>query len=250
MTMLQPVGGVDQIAKAFESKLGKRIAFKSEVKEIRKTPNGVSIVYKDRSGTNQQVTGDYCICTIPLSVLKDIPSDFSAEMKEAIDGVAPLYLQVGKAGLQFNRRFWEEDEKIFGGITKTDQDIRQIWYPSDGYLSQKGILIGYYSVGDKIGSLPPDRRLAVALEQGSNIHPQYRNHFDNGVTVDWATVPYNLGAWAQYTADARQRYYARLNEPDGNIYLCGEHVSYLTAWMAGALESARLVSSKINALAN
>ncbi len=34
MTMLRPIGGIDQIAKPFESKIGKRIAFKSEVKEI------------------------------------------------------------------------------------------------------------------------------------------------------------------------------------------------------------------------
>ncbi|MBW4632284.1 MAG: flavin monoamine oxidase family protein [Iphinoe sp. HA4291-MV1] len=248
MTMLQPIGGMDQIAKAFERRVGQKIAFQSEVKEIRKTPNGVSIVYTNSSGTNQQIKGDYCICTIPLPVLKDIPSDFSPDMKEAI--ASALYVRAGKGGLQFRRRFWEEDEKIFGGITRTDQDISQIWYPSEGYLSNKGILLGYYQFDDtKVGTLSPAQRLSLALEQGSNIHPQYRNEFENGVTVYWPTIPYNLGGWAEYTDEARQRYYPRLNEPDGNIYLCGEHVSYLTSWMAGALESARLVSSKINTLA-
>ncbi|MHC5937278.1 flavin monoamine oxidase family protein [Nostoc sp.] len=250
MTMLQPVGGIDQIAKAFERKVSQKITFQSEVKEIRKTPNGVSIVYSNGSGTNQQIKGDYCICTIPLPVLTSIPSDFSPDMKQAIDNVAPLYARAGKGGLQFRRRFWEEDEKIFGGITWTDQEISQIWYPSEGYLSNKGILVGYYQFDDtKVGPLTPKQRLALAVEQGSNIHPQYRNEFENGVTVYWPTIPYNLGGWAFYIKDARQKYYARLNKPDGNIYLCGEHVSYLTGWMAGALESARLVSSKINTLA-
>jgi monoamine oxidase len=32
-----------------------------------------------------------------------------------------------------------------------------------------------------------------------------------------------------------------LNAADGPIYLAGEHLSYLTGWMAGALESARTV---------
>ncbi|MBW4597340.1 MAG: NAD(P)/FAD-dependent oxidoreductase [Brasilonema angustatum HA4187-MV1] len=250
MTMLQPVGGIDQIAKAFERKVGNRITYQSQVKEIRKTPNGVSIVYTNSSGTNQQIKGDYCICTIPLPVLKGIPSDFSPDLKQAIDNVATLYARAGKGGLQFRRRFWEEDEKIFGGITWTDQDIVQIWYPSEGYLSNKGIMIGYYQFDDtKVGPLSPSQRLSLALEQGNNIHPQYRNEFENGVTLYWPTIPYNLGAWAEYTDEARQRYYPRLNEPDGNIYLCGEHLSYLQGWMAGALESARLVSSKINTLA-
>jgi monoamine oxidase len=247
MTMLKPVGGIDRIAKALESKVGQRIIFQSEVKEIRKTSNGVSIVYTDSSGTQQQINGDYCICTIPLSVLKSIPSDFSPEMKEAITNVGNNYVPAGKGGLQFGRRFWEEDEDIFGGITWTDLDITQIWYPSEGYLSQKGIIIGYYQGNNlKIGSLPPSDRLALALEQGSNIHPQYRQDFENGVTVYWATIPYSLGGWAVYTTDVRQKYYPRLNEPDGNIYLCGEHLSYLTGWMAGAFESARSVASRIN----
>ena len=143
MTMFQPVGGVDQIAKAFERQVGNRITFNAQVKEIRKNPNGVSIVYTDESGNRLQAIGDYCICTIPLTVLKDIPSDFDPEMQSAIAGVA--YYQFGKTGLQFNRRFWEEDENIFSGITYTNQTINQIWYPSYGYLSNKGILVSGYN---------------------------------------------------------------------------------------------------------
>lgn len=248
MTMLQPVGGMDQIAKAFERRVGERIAFQSEVKEIRKTPNGVRIVYTDSSGNTQQAIGDYCICTIPLSVLRNIPSDFSPDMKQAIASVD--YARAGKGGLQFKRRFWEDDENIFGGITWTDQDIVQLWYPSEGYLSQKGIIVGYYNFdGPSVGERPPAQRLALALEQGGRIHPQYRNEFENGLTLYWPTIPYSLGGWATYSSTVRTSYYPRLNEPDGNIYLAGEHVSYLTGWIAGALESARLVTMKINALA-
>jgi monoamine oxidase len=61
-------------------------------------------------------------------------------MQTAIASVA--YAVTGKSGLQFNRRFWEEDEDIFGGITNTNQDITQIWHPSTGYLSNKGVMLG------------------------------------------------------------------------------------------------------------
>lgn len=254
MTMFQPVGGVDQIAKAFKRRVGQMITFDAEVKEIRKAFNGVRIVYADGLGTLQELIGDYCICTIPLTVLRNIPSDFSPEMQQAIASVD--YYVFGKTGLQFNRRFWEEDENIFGGITWTNQTINQIWYPSYGYLSNKGVLASGYNYATEefyfennaatIGNLPPFERISLVLEQGSKIHPQYRNHFENGVSVFWPKIPYTLGAWAKYTTQTRQQYYPRLNEPDGNIYLAGEHLSYLTGWMAGALESARKVTSKIN----
>ena len=247
MTMFEPVGGVDRIAKAFEKEVGDRITFDAEVQAIRKRPEGVRIVYTDRSGNQQEAVGDYCICTIPLKVLRSIDSDFSPEMKAAIAAVD--YSVTGKSGLQFNRRFWEEDEDIFGGITTTDQSINQIWYPSYGYLSNKGVLLGYYNFGDtaaEVGNRSPQERVSLAVKQGSQIHPQYQDHFENGVSVFWPKIPYNLGGWATYTSEVREQYYPRLNEPDGNIYLAGEHLSYQTGWMAGALNSARLVSTKIN----
>ncbi|NHC34112.1 flavin monoamine oxidase family protein [Scytonema millei] len=249
MTMFEPVGGMDAIAKAFEKQVGRFITYGAVVTEIRKTPDGVQILYKDKSGNVKQETADYCICNIPLSVLKDIPSDFAPDMKEAIASVE--YAVTGKSALQFNRRFWEDDEDIFGGITQTDQDITQIWYPSTGYLSQKGVVLGYYNFGstaEKVGTLAPADRVALSLEQGSKIHPQYNNHFEKGFSLFWSTVPYSIGGWAEYTTDVRTTYYPRLNQPDGNIYLCGEHLSYLTGWMAGAFESARLVSTQIATL--
>ena len=250
MTMFEPIGGIDAIAKAFEKQVGRLITYGAVVTEIRKTPDGVRILYKDKSGNVKQETADYCICNIPLSVLKDIPSDFAPDMKEAIASVE--YAVTGKSALQFNRRFWEDDEDIFGGITATNQDITQIWYPSTGYLSQKGVVLGYYNFGapaEKVGVLAPADRVALALEQGSKIHPQYNNHFENGFSIFWSTVPYSKGGWAEYTTDVRTTYYPRLNQPDGNIYLCGEHLSYLTGWMAGAFESARIVSTQITGLA-
>lgn len=256
MTMFQPVGGVDQIAKAFEREVRDQITFNAEVKEIRKTPEGVRIVYADRSGNTLEATGDYCICTIPLTVLRNIPSDFSPDMQSAIASVD--YYQASKTGLQFNRRFWEEDKDIFSGITYTNLTINQIWYPSYGYLSNKGVLVGSYNYAYDgfyseenaiaIGSLPASERISLVLSQGSKIHPQYNKHFENGVSIFWAKIPYNLGGWAKYTPQTRQQYYPRLNEPDGNIYLAGEHLSYIPGWMAGALESARLVTSKIAVL--
>ncbi|MBD2022157.1 flavin monoamine oxidase family protein [Leptolyngbya sp. FACHB-36] len=247
MMMFQPIGGMDQIARALDKKVP-GIRYGAEVNEIRKTTSGVRVVYTQNGG-QQEIKGDYCICTIPLSVLRKIPADFSPEMQTAIAGVD--YAVTGKSALQFNRRFWEEDENIMGGITSTNIGLGTIWYPSYGYLSKRGVVVGYYNFGaqaEEFGALAPEARVQRALEIGSRIHPQYNSHFETGMSLHWPNIPYNLGGWATYTTQTRQQYYARLNQPDGNIYLCGEHLSYLTGWMAGAFESARVVTQQINAL--
>jgi monoamine oxidase len=248
MMMFHPVGGMDMIAKAFEKRVGDKIQFNAEVHEIKQSTDGVKILYKDLlSGANKEIAGDFCICTIPLPVLKDIKADFSPEMSTAIAKIS--YAAAGKIGLQFKRRFWEEDEMIYGGSSLTNMDIANIYYPPNDYFSKKGILLGYYSFGgnaDKLGNMSLAAREEYALSQGAKIHPQYHKEFEASFSVDWKKIKYNQGGWASYTADDRKNYYPTLCKPDGRIYLAGEHISYITAWQAGAIESARKVVTEIH----
>ncbi|MEZ4520724.1 MAG: flavin monoamine oxidase family protein [Thermomicrobiales bacterium] len=224
-TMLQPAEGMSTIYElGFHPHLWDRIDLQSEVTEIRQSEDGVRIVYTDREfGTTKEITGDYCICTIPLPVLKQIPSDFSDNLTEAIENIP--YLDVGKSGLQFGRRFWEEDDWIYGGITFTDiPEIGTIAYPDYNYQSDKGVIQAYYNFGDaaaRVGDMSPEERVQLALDQGGKIHPQYEDEFENGVAVAWQKMPYKQGGWATYSQDTRDQYYDRLFDPDGRIYLAG-----------------------------
>ncbi|MCM3749671.1 flavin monoamine oxidase family protein [Paenibacillus pasadenensis] len=248
MMMFHPVGGMDAISSAFEKRLGNRIKHHSEVKEIRQSDSGVRVVYTNmQTGQTLELTADYCICTIPLPVLKDIPADFSPAMSQAIRSVN--YASAGKIGMQFSRRFWEEDDQIYGGNTLTNMDISSIYYPPTEYFGKKGLLLGYYTFGsnaDKLGAMTFKEREDYALKQGAKIHPQYYKEFEASFSVDWKKIKYNLGGWASYSQDARKTYYPTLCKPDRRIYLAGEHLSYLTGWMAGGIESARQVVADIH----
>ena len=65
-------------------------------------------------------------------------------------------------------------------------------------------------------------------------------------SVAWDYIPYSLGGWAAYSPETRGEVYTTLNQPDDRFYLAGEHLSYLTGWMAGALESARTVVTDLH----
>jgi len=245
-TLFQAVGGMDRIAAAFEREVGSMIRYKAVVGAIRNEEQGVRVVYKDAGG-DKSIHADLCICTIPLPVLSNIDHNFSSDVSRAIDSV--VYISTGKIGLQFKRRFWEEDESIYGGITHTNNALTQIFYPSYDYLSGKGILIGYYNFNEKAvatGNLSYQQREQLALDKGSLIHPQYRQEFETSFSVSWHKTQYNMGGWALYSAEERQTLYKPLLQPDGQVYFAGEHMTYLNAWMAGALESARSVVAALH----
>lgn len=247
MTMFQAVGGMDAITNALERKLPGAIKFGSEVTNINNTDSGVNITYKDKVG-EKIIRGDLCICTIPLPVLSNIDHNFSSDISRAIDFVP--YINTGKIGLQFKRRFWEEDESIYGGITHTNNELTQVFYPSYDYLQKKGILIGYYNFNEKakkIGELSYKQREQLALEKGRLIHHQYDKEFEKSFSVSWHKTTHSLGGWALYTSETRQSFYKALLKPDRNVYFAGEHMTYLNAWMAGAFESARKTVADIHA---
>ena len=242
-TMFQPVGGMDMIGKAFARQVGDLIRHGAKVTRIQQDEQGVTVTYTDISSpaTTQQAKADWCVCTIPLSILSQIPTDVSRRMKAAIDAVP--YLPSVKIGLQFKRRFWEEDDAIFGGISYTDLPIRQIAYPNTGYNSAgKGVLLGAYLFDGpnayEFTSMHPDERVARAVEFGARLHPQYVSEYENGIAVAWHRVPFTLGCAGNWSEEARAEHYDNLCEIDGRIVLAGEHVSYIPAWQEGAILSA------------
>lgn len=242
-TMLfQPVGGMDRIGDAFKREVGDLIQYNAKVTKIHQEPGKVTVTYTDsiNGGTPRTATADWCLCTIPLSVLSQIEINVGDKMQAGINAVP--YAASAKIGLQFKRRFWEQDEHIYGGITYTDLPIRVIAYPNSGYhQSGKGVLLGGYMFGPnafEFTSLSPQERVRQAVAYGAQIHPQYKTEFDNGVAVAWHRVPWTLGCLGIWSDERREQHYANLCQIDGRILLAGEHASYIPGWQEGAVLSA------------
>jgi monoamine oxidase len=240
-TLFQPVGGMGMIGKAFGAKLGPVIQYNSKVIDIKQDATGVTVTYVDSKagGTPRTVRADWCVNTIPVSVLSQIPMNVGAPMRAAINNLS--YAASIKVGLQFKRRFWEEDEHIYGGISYTDQPNSMISYPSTDYFSRgKGVLLGAYGFGAaayKYSAMTPAERVAKTVEYGTKLHPQYPAEFENGVSVAWHRVPWTLGCAGSWTEELRAQHYDNMCAIDGRIVLAGEHASYIPAWQEGAVTS-------------
>ena len=231
-TMLQPVGGMDRIARAFEAQVVDNIIFSATVTEIRKTADGARVIYNDRFGTPTSIDADYCIVTLPAPVLAGVANDFSAAHRAEISGFR--YSTAVRVAFQ-SPRFWEQEHNIYGGITWTDQDITQIWYPNNGYQNENGIIVGAYIFDGPSGTLftdlQPQQRIDTALAQAANVHPQINALAHHGISVAWSKVPFQLGGWGTSQA-------AILLTADDKIFFAGEHLSLLQGWQEGAILSA------------
>ena len=246
-TMVQVVGGTDRLPQAFAARLKDRIVYRASVREIRQTDAGVSVGYADHTGRLRRVEADYCVCALPLTLLATLDTDFSPELKKTIASVP--YAAAGKMGLQFKRRFWEEDDGIFGGSTRTDQEIAQIVYPSTGLLGKKGILVGYYIQGQA----GPARRRADARRTPGARARAGRPHSPavrGGVRdrVFRLVAPGDLESRLLVVGIRPRRASSCCSSRTRRVFLAGDHMN-MNAWMQGAFESGRQVASAIHARA-
>lgn len=235
-TMMQPVGGMDRIANALAEQVAQETFYGAEVTAIRRSGQGVRLEGR-ANGQEGALEVDYAIVTIPPSVLRSIPNDFSPAVSGAISQIQ--YANPTKIAFQ-SPRFWESEDDIYGGISWTDPEILQIWYPSGGFGQQEGVIVGSYLFGGAHASnfqnLSVSQRIEFALAGGEKVHPQYRSNLHSGISVAWSKVPYSLGGWSNSTPSTL------LQAPDGPFLFAGDHLTYLQGWQEGA------VISSLNAL--
>nr|WP_298376690.1 flavin monoamine oxidase family protein [uncultured Halomonas sp.] len=250
-TIFEPTGGMEEIARGFAKEVGDMIEYRRKVTRIEQSDSGVTVHYIDPDHPNNVMTrtADWCVCNIPLSILSQIPVDATPAMRQAIAAVP--YASSTKTGLEFKRRFWEQDENIFGGVTYTDLPITTISYPAYDYFSDgPGVLLGAYTIDDAtsytMSAMSARERVAAAVAYGKQIHPQYEEEFLSGVSWSWHRSPWSLGCYGLWTEELRAAHYDTLCSIDNRLVLAGEHCSYIPAWMEGAILSGMDASKRLH----
>jgi monoamine oxidase len=260
-TMFQPVGGMDRIPYAFAKSLGDIVKYEAPVTEIRRTSKGVTVTYKQK-GIAKTVEADYCICTMPLTLLRATPNDFSASYKKVIDECT--YSSAYKIAWE-SRRFWEQDYNIYGGLEFVTVGCSPIWFPSAGMFSERGVLVSGYTdeSNSPFGKLTMEEKFAESRKSIERLHPGHSKELEKPMYVSWGKIDYNQGSWIRSYGPGQQRSpgvgltpqtgqaqspgsartltnpgYETLIEPDGPIIFAGDHVSHIVAWQEGAALSA------------
>jgi len=210
--IFQPIGGMDQFPKGLARAIGaQKITMGAEVLSVHQDENGVKVAVLDtKSGKKSELSADFVALCLPMPIIAKLDVNFSPEMMAGVKAVSTS--NSAKMGLQMKRRFWEEDDQIFGGHLYSNLPVGEFSYPSTGYFSKKGVLLGLYINGPVAGLLEqtPAQRLEHVMTNVTKVHPQIRAEFESSFGVWWKKVKYSEGGYATGSATARRQQLSKM----------------------------------------
>jgi monoamine oxidase len=167
-------------------------------------------VLDTKSGKKSELTADFVALCLPMPIIAKMDVNLPPETMAAAKAVATS--NSAKMGLQMKRRFWEEDDQIFGGHLYSNLPLGEFSYPSTGYFSKKGVMLGLYANGP-VGTLLDQgtpARLEHVLSNAEKVHPQVRKEFETAFGVWWKKVKYSEGGYATGSASARREQLSKM----------------------------------------
>lgn len=245
------VGGCDRLPAAFVQRLRSKPALGCEVVCLEQDPlnRRAAAIYLNE-GRLKRAEGDFVLCTLPFPVLSRLEIDppFSVAKQRAIHELN--YESSTKVLAVVNQRFWETDDKIFGGCTYTDLPTALIYYPSDNADTKDSnisngpsVMLASYTLGQaarRLTMLSPDEQASYVIRNLTHVHPQIRQPgmLQRTVSWSWDNHRWSGGAFAYYLPGQYSALHQHVIAPEGRIHFAGEHASLAHSWMQGALESA------------
>jgi monoamine oxidase len=173
--------------------------------------------------------GDYCICTVPLGILKAEKIAFDPPLpKRYKDSIAKVgFGSVTKLALKFDEPFWDLETQYFGIVTEPKG--RWNYWLNYRTFSEENILLGlsvgaYAPIADKMTD-------AEMTEDGLDVLRQVWGE-DVGtptqvLTTHWSTDPYTLGAYAYPRPGNKKSDFDGLSKViEDCLFLAGEHTLF------------------------
>lgn len=245
--LFQPVGGFDQIPNGFYKRVKEQVQLNHILIGIVKNGEKIKLTFKVNSGTHQEsiehVYADKVLCTLPLSTFQNIAfSGFNQTLKEDIEVLKLDYFPAAKMGMGFSERFWEKRNKIYGGISFSEEPISVVMYPSQGLFKSSGTLVSAYfneidEEGNHFSDLNIPEREKLVLSQLQHLHPDSQKYLQSSVSVAWKNMPFAKGAWLKWSDSNYNERLNRFLDLSGNLQFSGEHICRNTGWAEGAIAS-------------
>lgn len=203
-------------------------------------------------GASETFNADVCLVTAPFSALRHVRFEplLGYGKRRAITELH--YDSATKVLLEFDHRWWEESDRVFGGGSVSDNPNRFMYYPSHPIPGSKGgvVLASYVWADDasRWDSMDEDERYGYALRGLQEVHGEdiARYYTGRGRTQSWMLNRYAFGEAAVFTPGQMTELHPDIWPADGKLHFAGCHTSLKHAWIEGALESAVRAALELN----
>ncbi|MEM9163870.1 MAG: FAD-dependent oxidoreductase, partial [Cyanobacteria bacterium P01_F01_bin.4] len=239
-------GGNDRLPQALAASLSDQIVYQAAVTQITHNDQGVEVAFTEQ-GAAQTLSGDYVICTVPLSVMQriQISPGLSAEKQQTIEQLA--YTSVTRVLLQTRHRFWQAQGKP--GYTATDLPVGLV---GDATFSQSGtggiletLMTG--AQARQAAVIATDRRAEFVMPHLEALYPGIQPQVEANTSISWDDQAWSKGGYVWFQPGQMSQLLPSLSRPEGRIHFAGEHTSPWNGWMQGALQSGERAAQEITA---
>jgi len=186
------------------------------------------------------------VCTLPFSILKDIPIDPPLEGTQA-EAVRNLpYQAMTQVYLAHKSEFWREDG--YSPSMYTDGVIGMVAAARNGEDPEEVTSFTAWAMGPnahRLDALPEKEVGKRVIAEIEAIRPAAKGQLEFIGLHAWGSDPFARGGWAYFRPGQINELAGAMGAAHGRIHFCGEHLSAAARGMEGAMESAERVAAEI-----
>ena len=238
--MMESPGGNSRIPEKLATAVKGPIHKGSPVTKISSGQSGVEVT----CANGASYKGDYCVITVPFSVLRGITIDppLQGLQKEAVEQLP--YTAITQYFLVPKRPYWDDDR--LPPLMWTDTAIERVFPqrdPDGQLLSLTCWIDGASAI--RLDAMPEADQIAFVLGELARIRPSTKGNLDVARIVSWAREPYSKGAYSNYRPGQATRLKPVMGNPWQRMHFAGEHTAFASPGMEGAMESAERVADEV-----
>lgn len=206
------------------------IQMNHELIEVRERLGGLELRFDTPDGRTW-VQAKNVICTLPLTILKDIKGIDDIQLSDSKLKVIREtgYGLTGKAAMSYSKRFWRQDSELF----RWSGDFNSQWFwqgdlkVAGAVPVARGAIVSQWAGADGANAGPAN--LDQMRKDLQKIFPKYSEEMpeEGGQVMNWSRHRWSKGSVAYYGPHQAKDFPEFLREPerDGSLLFAGEHVS-------------------------
>jgi monoamine oxidase len=238
--IITTVGGNSRLAEKMAAFLKSPVQTGRPVTAVRSLSDRVEVECADGSVHG----GEFCLLTVPFSVLRGIEVDppFEGSQKEAVERLP--YTAITKYFLVPKEPYWEQD-----GLPPTmwtDTFIERLFPVRDASGQVQNITCWVDGANaDMLDEMPEEEQIEKVLGELARIRPSTADRVTVAKTISWGADPYSKGAYANYLPGHVARLKPVMADAWQRIHFAGEHTAVTGPGMEGAIETAQRAANEI-----